>query len=128
MKTNYKDLLAPYADWLKSMGNNRQTVAEAMLIAEAKHVAEVRNAQGEPFGGWKNKLPLEHATATGWYFRALRTGDKSFVRAQSRRDGYEFKGLFDTLLNAENVYTQEGCEKMTTDELVEYAATERYFG
>lgn len=125
MKTNYEDLLIPYSDWLKTMTNKRKTVAEAMLIAEAKHVAEVRNAQGEPLGGWKNKLPLEHSTPTGFFFRALRTGDKSFVRAQSRREGYEFRRLYDTLLNTENVYADtDECKGMSTDQLIGYAESE----
>lgn len=128
MKTIAKDLLTPYADCLRALSDApRITVAEALIRAEAAHVARVRNDQGEPFGGWKNQLPLEHSSPLGFFIQACRTGDKSFIRSQ--RDANPDSALretYSTLCNAENVYVQHP-EGMTTGELISYAATEIYY-
>lgn len=130
-KTLIADLLAPYAECLQRLGEARMmTVAEALIRAEAAHIAKVRNDQGEPFGGWKNKLPLEHATALGFFIRACRTDDKTYIREQSNTcEDRDIREIYDTLCNAENVYFDFNMRGMTTDEIINYAAQElRFYG
>jgi hypothetical protein len=80
MKTTVKELLVPYADWIATQTEENRiygtTAWVALLHAEAKHVADVRNSMRTPHGGWKNQYPLEHATLLGFCFHQLRTGGK----------------------------------------------------
>lgn len=134
MKTTSAELLVPYSDYLKSAygkaaddGMRGIPVAAALILAEADHVADVRNARAEPFGGWKNALPLEHSTALGFFIKSCRTGDKTFIlgEAQAHPD-QKIRDIYKTLCNAENVYVAKP-EGMTTDALLAYAETELYF-
>lgn len=72
-----QELLAPYANWIATQNRIHGTTARmALLHAEAKHVANVRNSMPTPRGGWKNKNPLEHSTLLGLCFKQMRTGGK----------------------------------------------------
>lgn len=126
-KTLAADLLAPYAEYLRPLADMPySTVAKALIRAEAAHVAEVRNKQGEPFGGWKNQLPLEHSSPLGFFIQSCRTGDKSRIRSQrDSNPDRELRETYSTLCNAENVYVFEPAG-MSTDQLIDYANTELY--
>lgn len=123
--TAYLDLLAPYSDFIAA---NPDTVAVAILRAEARHIGHVRAEQGRPFGGWKNELPLENSTNTGWLAFGARTGDFSYLRKQ--RDTHhdiEIRKEADTLLNCTNVYDRKAPRNASTQQLIQFAATELYF-
>lgn len=122
-------LLAPYAECLRKLCDSapQQTVAAALIYAEAAHVADVRNAQGEPLGGWKNKLPLEHSSPLGFFIKSCRTGDKTYIRQQAKDNAHkDLRELYGTLCNAENVMILDS-GGMTTDQLIDYAATEIFY-
>lgn len=129
MKTTAADLLLPYADYLARsrdlewQRDDRETVGVALLRAEAAHVAEVRNAQGEPVGGWKNELPLEHVTPLGHFIQSRRTGNTECLDrcAKSHHDG-EVREQCELLRNADCVLIEfeHRREKMTTDQLIGY--------
>lgn len=78
--TTVQELLAPYAAWIATQTEENRiygtTAKLALLHAEAKHVASVRNSMHTPHGGWKNQHPLEHSTLLGFCFRQMRTGGK----------------------------------------------------
>ena len=121
------DLLAPYRDYLAQTSEQpHYTVAEALIRTEARHIATIRNEQGEPRdGGWKNKLPLEHNSPLGFFFKACRTGDKSFIREKAKsHPDQDTRAIYSTLCNAENVYIDVNRLPMTTDQLIAYAASE----
>jgi hypothetical protein len=82
-----------------------------------------------PLGGWKNALPLEHATMLGRFIRCARTGDMQPLREDKEKcDNFDLRDRANTLLNAENVYVDaKECRTMTTDELIAYASGARYF-
>lgn len=128
-KITAKSLLTPYAECLRSLRDSapQMTVAAALICAEANHVADVRNAQGEPFGGWKNKTPLEHSSPLGFFIKACRTGDKAYIREQAKSNAHkELRELYDTLCNVENVMILDS-QGMTTDQLIAYATTEIFY-
>ena len=114
-------LLAPYREF---MANNVGTVACAMLYAEARHIAEIRNALKTPVdGGWKNNFPLEHATAEGFFFKSCRTCDKSYIRNEAANNSDEMIRMrYAVICNVENVMTTPDQRDSTTDQFVEYAA------
>lgn len=123
-----ENLLAPYAAFFDRMSYKQQeTIASAIVIAEAKHVAAIRHAAIEPLGGWKNKLPLEHSSPVGMFIKACRTGNRTRITELAKiHQDKEVRETFNTLCNAENVYAND-CKNMTVDELIAYAATEIYY-
>lgn len=130
--TTITELLTPYAAALagiRERDSGRLTLAEALIRKEATHVVTVRREMRTPHGGWKNDLPLEHATLLGFFISGVRTGDFSHLRSVRSSDADAGrKEIADTLLNAENVYVDAPeCARMTTDQLIDYAANERYF-
>jgi hypothetical protein len=122
------ELLAPYAaalDGIQARSPDRVTLAEALIRQEAAHVADIRNARMDPRGGWKNQLPLEHATLLGFWIRGQRTGDMTLVRAALAVA--DTKEHADTLLNARNVFVDGyNWHVMSTDQLIDAAAADRY--
>jgi hypothetical protein len=132
MTTSAKELQAPYASVLAGIRDRsagRLTLAEALILEEASHVATVRREMRTPHGGWKNDLPLEHISLLGFFIRGMRTGDLEHLRTiRSSTADAGRREIADTLLNAENVYVDAPeCARMTTDQLIDYAANERYF-
>ena len=127
--TTTTELLAPYAAALagiRERDGGRFTLAEALIRKEAAHVAQVRREASTPAGGWKNGLPLEHATMLGLFIRCARTGDMQPLRdAKEKCDDFNLRDRANTLLNAESVYVDaKECRAMTTDQLISYAACE----
>jgi hypothetical protein len=132
MTTSITELLTPYAAALagiRERDGGRLTLAEALIRKEAAHVSAVRREMHTPHGGWTNALPLEHATMLGRFIRCARTGNMQPLRnAREKCADFDLRARADTLLNAEHVYVDAPeCAKMTTDQLIDYAANERYF-
>ena len=126
--TTAKALLALYAaalDDIQARSPDRVTLAEALIRQEAAHVASIRNARRAPDGGWKNQLPLEHATLLGFWIRGQRTGDMTLVRAALAVA--DTKERADTLLNARNVFVDGyNWRAMSTEQLIDAAAADLY--
>lgn len=130
--TTIAELLDPYKAALAEISERdggRLTLAEALIRKEAAHVFIVRREMRTPHGGWKNDLPLEHISLLGFFIRGMRTGDLEHLRTiRSSTADAGCREIADTLLNAENVYVDAPeCARMTTDQLIDYAANERYF-
>lgn len=128
MKTTAKELLAPYADWIATQTEENRiygtTAMVALLHAEAKHVADVRNSMRTPHGGWKNQYPLEHATLLGFCFRQLRTGGK-LIDAPGMREALNSADddLYKTAkgLMAAAMYVDDlDWRNMTSDQIVDH--------
>lgn len=128
MTTTIEQLLIPYQAALTAIRDRaygRVTLAEALILREAANVADVRNSMPEPKGGWRNALPLEHATSLGFMIRWKRTGareDRAMLYEIMKRDDQDLKDTAETLANAENVFVDgKNWKIMTCDQLIEYA-------
>ena len=126
--TTAKALLAPYADFLATQTEESciygTTGYVALLHAEARHVAEVRNSMKTPRGGWKNDHPLEHNTLLGRMFKQLRTGGKT-IDAPGMREALNSSDddIYRTAhgLMAAGMYVDDiNWRNMTADEIVDH--------
>jgi len=126
--TTAKSLLDPYADWLATQTEENRiygaTGYVALLHAEARHVAEVRNGMKTPHGGWKNGLPLEHNTLLGNVFKQLRTGGKTIdvpgMREALNSDDEDLYKTANGLLAAGMYVDDINWHRMTSDQIVEW--------
>lgn len=126
--TTAQELLAPYADFMATQSEGHRiygtTGYVALLHAEARHVAEVRNNMRTPHGGWKNDLPLEHNTLLGRVFKQLRTGDGT-INAPGMREALNSADdeLYKTAhgLMAAGMYVDEiNWHRMSCDQIVKW--------
>jgi len=127
-----RSLLAPYSealDRIRERSRTRTSLAEALIIREAEHVAEVRAGMTEPSGGWKNKLPLEHATLLGLYISELRTGERIeyLGLALDSKDAAK-RARAQVLVNSQSIYVdgadQPDWRNLSTDRLIDNAIAE----